>query len=215
MNLFFKEQKKISVIMPSYLSFYEGCATNRAVKFNRAVDSFLSNVYLQKELIIVSDGCRITNELYHHYHNKKNIKLIKLDKQPLFSGNVRQAGLEAATGNYICYLDTDDIIKSDHLSCVVNEFKKHRKCDWIYFNDLYKQNFTGSEYGTRHTELKLGSIGTSCIAHKKSTSISWQGFDGYNHDWHFIEKLRTTHPHYLKVDTCGYVVCHVKGQTDF
>lgn len=201
--------------MPSYLDYYEGCASNRLIKFTRAIDSFLSNDYLKKELIIVSDGCNKTNEIYNHYRNKKNIKLIKLDKQPLFSGNVRQSGLDAATGDYICYLDTDDILTPDHLALVVSKFKKHKSCDWIYFDDFYKRSFSNSEFGQRNSELKLGSIGTSCIAHKKDMGISWQGFDGYNHDWNFIEKLMKTHKNYIKVEPCGYVVCHVKGQTDF
>ena len=52
---------KISVIMPVYLGDYEGCASNREVKFVRAINSFLKNNF-DAELIIVSDDCLIAKK---------------------------------------------------------------------------------------------------------------------------------------------------------
>ena len=42
---------KLSVIMPSFLGEYDGCATDREKKFVRAVQSFLDNTLIEKELI--------------------------------------------------------------------------------------------------------------------------------------------------------------------
>jgi len=54
----------ISVIMPSYLGKYEGSRINADQKFIRAVESFQQQTLQNKELIIVSDGCEITNRIY-------------------------------------------------------------------------------------------------------------------------------------------------------
>ena len=56
--------KKVSVIMASFLGSYPGRSSNPEDKFIRAVKSFITQTYENKELIIVSDGCQMTNMLY-------------------------------------------------------------------------------------------------------------------------------------------------------
>ena len=51
---------KLSVIMPSFLGEYDGCASDRENKFIRSVHSFLENSIDEKELIVVGDNCEIT-----------------------------------------------------------------------------------------------------------------------------------------------------------
>lgn len=204
----------ISTIMPSFLGNYENAASNRNLKFVRAVDSWIKQVHNEKELIIVSDGCQITNELYHrHYQNRHNIKLVQMEKQPLFSGNVRQAGINNATGDYICYLDSDDYFLSSHLSNIDTGLNSSDEPDWCMFNDLIKTGNKTSVY--RNVILALGHIGTSNIAHKRNLQgLSWVGCDGYNHDWSFIQRLRSLFNNNCRIFGCGYVVCHIPNKTD-
>ena len=95
---------KVSVVMASYLGDYSNAATDRVRKFNRAVNSFLSQNYTEKELIVVSDGCSITINEISKYLSNPNIKIYGLDKQTNFSGTVRDLGVEKASGDIICYL---------------------------------------------------------------------------------------------------------------
>lgn len=203
----------ISVIMPSYLMPYEGCASNRREKFRRAVDSFLNQSFRHIALIIVSDGCDITNEIYSkEYSHYPNIKLIKLSKQTLFSGAVRQAGIDRAHGNIICYLDSDDYFEPDHLQAINDKFDTN-KYDWIFYNDFIKHNINQSPL-PRGVAPVFGSIGTSAIAHINKKEFNWTGCNGYNHDWAFISRLMHYSNRYTKIEGPRYLVCHIPKMLD-
>ena len=206
---------KLSVIMPSFLGEYEGCASDRENKFIRAVHSFLENSFYDKELIIVGDCCDITKELLMlHFKNELSIGIIKFfnfkKKQKLFSGSLRSKGIELANGEYISYLDTDDILGKGHLLSIYNHVKS-QDLDWAYFND-----FINSDAGliTKRVELKKDSIGTSSIIHKKSKNLNWDKCDGYGHDYKFIERLIKWSDKKDKIYGGTYIICHIPNQLD-
>lgn len=206
---------ELSVIMPSYLGEYEGCASDRENKFIRAVHSFLENSLYNKELIVVGDNCEITKNLLHDYFKQElNIGRIKFyqfsKKQKLFSGSLRSKGIELASGEYICYLDTDDMLGKNHLSSIYNQVKT-ANLDWAYFND-----FINSDAGliTKKVELKKDSIGTSSIIHRKDKKINWDKCDGYGHDYQFIERLIKWSDKKDKIYGGTYIICHIPNQID-
>lgn len=185
----------ISVIMASYLGNYQGAATNREEKLHRAIKSFLiQNI---GELIVVSDGCSKTIKIVQQY---PTVKLVELQKQPTFSGKVRQVGIEHASYNWICYLDSDDEFMPNHLKTLVDNIEDNY--DWFYYNDTVNGR-------VRVTKVQLCCIGTSNICHKKQLNAVWP--DGYAHDWRFIAQLG---PNYKKIDHAGYIVNHIPGKLD-
>lgn len=207
---------KISVVMASYLGEYPNAATGRVEKFHRAVNSFLNQNYPYKELIIVSDGCPITITEANKYFNQENIKIYGIEKQPIFSGSVRDYGCKKATGDIICYLDTDDYFGSTHLSYIASGFEDN---DWVFFDDkiiylFHPVNKNIISMSKRDVLVQYGSIGTSSIAHKNSPLINWEGCDGYGHDWSFINKLITFNLKFNKIPNCDYYVCHIPKSTD-
>ena len=205
------ERAKVSVIMPSFLGKYENAANDRESKFERAVRTFLGQGYPNKELVIVSDGCKITEKLYKkHFEKDKEISLVKIKKQKTFSGEVRQAGLNAATGEYICYLDSDDQFGTGHLAAIISGIESY-KYDWAYYNDILMKP---GDPTTKCVMLYHQSIGTSSIIHKNLPYISWSGCDGYGHDWTFVERLMegTERKNYGKIFGASYYICHIPGQ---
>lgn len=201
--------------MPSYLYRYKHSASNRENKFLRAVKSVIYQTYKNWELIIVADGCVKTESLYRlHYATNLKIKYKYILKQDLFSGNVRNEGLQIATGDIVTYLDSDDYYSVSHLDNVINGFME-QSCDFGFWND-YVLTGTAKRPNTimRNTELLPGKIGTSCIAHLRALPISWLGCDGYGHDWTFIQRLMQISSNYKKIYGTGYTVCHIKDRID-
>lgn len=207
--------KFVSVIMPSFLGHYPDRAKDAEKKFVRAVNSFLKNDHALKQLVIVSDGCEITNRICREkkWDRHVEIYLYEIDKQPLFSGEVRSRGLDVAEGAIIAYLDADDYILPNHLSNICSKIDE-LGLDWCYFNDRI---LTGpGQSQLRNAALFKGSCGTSNIAHVNNLpGLTWRGCDGYGHDFDFIQRLQQVSNRYDKIYGCGYIVGHIPKITDY
>jgi len=201
---------KISVIMPCYLGEYEGCASDRVSKFNRAVHTFLQNKYEHKELVVIGDCCNDTRkELETNFSEELVSGIIKFynfpKKQKLFSGALRSKGIELANGEYIIYLDSDDLFGDFHISSIAKQISS-KKPDWGYYNDFI---YTPHGLETKHVEVEKDSIGTSSIFHKNVKGLDWKGCDGYGHDFMFVQKLMKWSKNYEKIYGASYIICHI------
>jgi len=201
---------KVTVIMASFLGEYPGAAKNRDKKFIRAVKSFKNQTYENKELIIVSDGCEKTTQLFNeHFIDDENISLIQLPKQILYSGEMRNAALREATGDIITYLDSDDVIGKTHIETIINQFDTE-KYDWVFYNDYLVTSPDFKKLHTRVVETRFGSIGTSAVTHKNNKDLLWSS--GYGHDWIFVMTLAGMGLRFTKLaQTPQYLVCHYAG----
>lgn len=196
----------VFVIMASYLGEYPGCAKNREEKFTRAVNSFLCNVYPLKKLIIVSDGCEKTNNLYKtQYSMEDSVVCLAMPKQPLFSGAIRNRGIEYVKGvadpmDIICYLDTDDSFGKNHLRIICDNFETN---DFVIY-DTYRSRADGLFYHSA-VAMQAAHIGTSSFAHRTNLEVSWP--TGYGHDWRLLESLSKKYK-YSKIPMCEYYIHH-------
>lgn len=204
---------KISVVMASFLGEYPGCAKNRVDKFIRSVNSFIDQTYENKELIIISDGCDITENIYKESFSKnKNIIFEKLEKDVLFGGKIRNRGIELATGQWICYLDTDDFLSNNHLEIISNQITDD--FDWYFSNDHLVTEYISNgnfKYILRENFIAQDRIGTSSIIHKNNLNVFWT--DGYLHDWRFVCELLNKTKRVNKI-VAKYNVCHIPNFID-
>lgn len=206
----------ISVIMPSYLGVYPNCATNREDKFRRAIDSFLSQTFSDRELIIVSDGCFLTNQIhFEEYRDKASIRIINKEFDGNYNGKNRQMGVDAARGEIITYLDTDDFYSPDHLQSINRQVQNY---DFVYFDDFVLMGWDDKQQAIlkrRESELQHKKVGTTFIAHRKvfrsGYKPTWEGVYGYGEDWDFIKRtMKHLDPNRVaKIHDCGYINCHV------
>lgn len=186
------------------------------LKFKRAVNSFLKQTHEDKELIIVSDGCDKTIEIYEESFSKfKNIKLLAIPKKPLYSGEMRNVAYDMAEGEIITFLDSDDVIGKNHLKTIADQFNTN-EYDFVYYDDWMTLDSTFKNLHKRVVEPRYASIGTSAISHKNpkylqnGELIKWS--TGYGHDFIFVMKLASLGYKFKKLEKMPeYIVCHFQG----
>jgi glycosyltransferase involved in cell wall biosynthesis len=110
----------VSVIMPAY---------NTARYIREAIDSVLEQDYPCKELIVIDDGSTDgTVEVLRSYGER--ITLLQQRNQG--SAVARNAGLAAARGEYIAFLDSDDIWLPGRLRLQVDHLMRHPDIGMVY-----------------------------------------------------------------------------------
>src|SRR6266540_1479939 len=88
----------VSVVIPTY---------NRASLLREAIDSVLNQTFNDLELIIVDDGS--TDNTEEVVHSFTDHRLMYLKQQNEGASSARNAGIQAATGEFIAFLDSDDL----------------------------------------------------------------------------------------------------------
>ena len=198
----------ISIIMPSYLGAYKKAAVNREQKIIRAVNSVINQTYQDWELVIVADGCQRTVDILKESFSDPRIKGYLIPKQKIWSGVVRNYGLDRASGEWACYLDIDDVWGNSHLSSIAPQLGDRQ---WYWFNDyVLKDNL----FHMRQASIGvMGRCGTSNVIHRKDLA-RWNEKDSYAHDWNFIKNLKSASKKYAFIKAGKYYVCHIPGKMD-
>jgi glycosyltransferase involved in cell wall biosynthesis len=194
---------KFSIITASYLGEYRTAAKNRDNKILRAVNSVLSQTFQDFEMIIIADGCQKTVEIMKQVTDPR-ISTYLIDKSREWSGEPRNKGLDEAKGDYIVYLDIDDIYGDNHLQDIANGLAGY---DWVWFDDIRYVPKTGEWYENPCDINVISRHGTSNICHKRSMQVRWTHV-GYAHDYYFILQLKNNR-NFTKIAGGEYYVCHI------
>lgn len=113
-------QPLVSVIMPSY---------NTARYIGEAIDSVLSQDYPNKELIVIDDGSTdATVDIIRSYSDR--VRLITQRNQG--AAVARNAGLDAAQGDYIAFLDSDDCWLPGKLRTQIDYLEQYPDIGMVY-----------------------------------------------------------------------------------
>jgi glycosyltransferase involved in cell wall biosynthesis len=114
----------VSVIIPTY---------NREKFLPQSINSVIGQTYGNWELIIVDDRSTDNSEaLVHCYMDMdKRIAYVRNTHKQGPAG-ARNQGQKLARGEYVAFLDSDDMWKSHHLKNIMDEFIRNDDIDWIY-----------------------------------------------------------------------------------
>ncbi len=116
------ENPKVSIITPTY---------NRERFIERAIKSVLWQTFKNWEMIIVDDGSKDkTVEIVKKYTKEDpRIKLIELKENTGGPVIPRTIGCKKAKGEYIAFLDSDDIYYPEYLELKINYLDNHQEID--------------------------------------------------------------------------------------
>lgn len=201
---------KFSVIIQSFLGYYEGAATNRDKKLIRAIDSVLKQTFQDFEIIVVADGCEQTYKIVcEAYQDEKQIDCFLIKKMPLWSGQARNFGITKAKGEYVIYLDIDDYYGLDHLQIISDQLANY---DWVFYPDFVMGKDGKATERSCLINQKFQS-NTSNVCHKRSLGVAWYG-DGYGKDdWALVTQL-LRFPNHSQIKTPEYYVMHIPNKID-
>lgn len=124
---------KISVIIPVF---------NRVHCLLNTVDSIIKQEYQNWELILVDDGSTDGSiDLINSIAERdQRVRLIRRTGQVSGANICRNIGLEASTGEFIIFLDSDDLLRKECFMNRIARIHAHPECDfWVFsgatFND--------------------------------------------------------------------------------
>ncbi len=130
---------KITVIIPTYRpqSYLYECV-NSILAQSLSHDEF--------EIIIVLNGDKAPYyhqiiDYIHTYGNNGIIRLYYTEKKGV--SNARNVGIDASNGEYICFIDDDDIISESYLE----ELYKCASKEYVALSNIYSFHENISEYG--------------------------------------------------------------------
>ncbi len=114
----------VSVVIPVY---------NRAEMVKQAVDSVLSQTYRHIEIIIVDDGSTDETVIVAEQLEKEHHEVIRIVYQDNAGpGSAREAGRQLARGEFIQYLDSDDLLLPRKFELQVAALREHPDCGVAY-----------------------------------------------------------------------------------
>jgi len=159
----------VSVIIPTY---------NYGEFIQDAIDSVLNQTYGNFEILIIDDGSTDnTKEIIGKYDDGRIRYFYKENEGP---SAARNYGIKESKGDYICFLDADDIFHPEKLSIQINQFNNNpeKNIGLIYSDyiciDKYKRNikyFKAKRFASQEQVInylkKYNFINTSTVMIKR------------------------------------------------
>lgn len=173
-----KPNPVISVITPVY---------NRAEIIRKTADSVCAQTFQNWELLIVDDGSsdNIDEVIRSHYEHDQRIRFLKRDRLPKGASTCRNIGAEKAEGEYLLFLDSDDLLEPFCLEQRIELMLKYPELDLAVFpfrvlqpdGSLVPNNFDNGRDPLINFLSNSSYWAIMCVLWKKSFFHSIGGFN--------------------------------------
>jgi lipopolysaccharide biosynthesis protein/glycosyltransferase involved in cell wall biosynthesis len=105
---------------------------NRPKLLKKALKSIVDQTWKKIEVVVVNDGREPLDEIISDLCSSlEKINIIE-HKSPQGRSMAANTGLENATGDYICFLDDDDLLLPAHIESLVDTLEQDRSIDVAY-----------------------------------------------------------------------------------
>ncbi len=169
---------KISVITPTW--------QRHTTLISRCIPSVAAQT-VPVEHVVASDG---PDPLLRDLLTDTGVVYVEVDQHhddPVNVGGwARNRGLEAVTGDFIAYLDDDNVFKPNHIEVLAGALTEHPDRDFAY-SQMFRHGL-GDVVGS--DPPAYGFIDSSIIMHRASTHVKfglWPAPSEYHIDWQLIE----------------------------
>lgn len=184
--------KKVSVIIPVY---------NVEKYIGETIESVINQTYRNIEIITVNDGSTDGSLSILQEYAGKDSRIHIVDQKNKGLSGARNSGLAAATGEYLCIFDADDIMLPEKIATQVAYLEEYSDIDFVYSNIIH---FIDGEKTERvlsipkisknpYKELLCGNfINPNSILMRKEVYERYGGFDESlrsAEDWDYWLKL--------------------------
>lgn len=136
----------LSVVVPTF---------NRRHIVGNAIDSALAQTLPPLEVIVVDDGSSDgTPEWLAERYGEQPVRLLR-NAGAKGPAGARNTGLQAARGDFIALLDSDDAFLPDHLAEAQRAFERQDELDVVFGRARYERNGQPEDYMGPNFERKL------------------------------------------------------------
>lgn len=147
-------QPKVSVIIPVY---------NVESYLKRCMDSVLGQTLKEIEIILVNDGSKDNCPRLCDEYAAQDARIKVIHKENAGLGYARNSGLEAATGEYIAFLDSDDYMHLEKLEAMYSAAKREQADTcisgfWRMRGDTVVREYCGKLKGLYRGDAALSVI---------------------------------------------------------
>lgn len=121
--------KKISIIIPVY---------NVEKYLREALDSLLAQTYTNWEAICIDDGSSDNSLGILNEYAQEDSRFVIVKQKNSGASAARNKGLKMAAGEYIMFLDSDDLFEKNACELALNTIEKHKSDVAIFgYHDLF------------------------------------------------------------------------------
>ena len=154
--------RKVTVLIPTY---------NLASYIEAAIESVQNQTYPVSEIIVIDDGS--TDDTDKILKDRQDIRYIKCGHQGVSA--VRNRGIAEACGDWIAFIDADDLWTPDKLEKQIRYLDEHPDCPIVFTQ--YK-NFTDIPYEelSERQKLVMDVVSYPCLV---TALIKKEVFDRY------------------------------------
>lgn len=133
----------ISIIIPCY---------NAGNYIKKAIDSAINQTYQDFEIIIIDDGSTDNSKQVISQFSDSRIKYIYQENQGV--SVARNKGIELSHGEFIAFLDADDIWHPEKLKIQLDFLEKNPDISFVYSNITMIEESTGAKFTKTFNNFK-------------------------------------------------------------
>lgn len=167
---------RVSVVIPTY---------KRSERLAQAIDSVLNQTYPNLEVIVVDDNDPDTNfrhdtqALMEKYRGNQRVKYIQHERNKNGAA-ARNTGIRCAQGEFIAFLDDDDLFYPEKIEKQVSYMDQHPEYAGVYCGRYQKgKEIIGNKAGDLSKEILTGEFTptTPALLFRKDALENIGGFD--------------------------------------